>query len=168
MARRSGANSKVGFTVPEVLVALAIFALASIVLGSTYLNIITAYARAANGGAEDPYLAQARQELMTQTDLTAAEAGDEFDTPQEPAVPGQTAAPSEHVKWTADIEPTQVADLFTVTFTCVLTPTGAGAAKTDVETFMLLRPTWSQPTDRPTLKQNAATAIAVLQGRQQQ
>jgi general secretion pathway protein I len=158
-----------GFTLVEVLIALAIFALASIILGATYVNILMAYDRSAKGVEEDPYIAMARQQLLTTTDFVAAEAGDEFDSPQ-PLVTaqGQTGPPAEHVKWTADIEPTNEADLFTVTFTCVVTPSNGGNPTTDTEVFMLLRPTWSQGTDSNTLRQQATSQILQLQGKQAQ
>lgn len=159
-----------GFTLPEVLVALAIFALASIVLASSYLNILSAYTRAEKGSAEDPYVAMARQQLLTQPNGTLAMAGGEFDTPQPLGIPTAGTPPSEHVKWTADIEPTTEADLFSVTLTCIVTPSNSTTSTTDVETFMLLRPTWSQGegalvTNRGTLRQQAESAIAQLQGK---
>ena len=40
--------------------------------------------------------------------------------------------------------------------------------RTIVETFMLMRPTWSDPTARSTLRQNAANRIAQFQGKQPQ
>lgn len=153
-----------GFTLIEVLIALAIFAMAAIVLASTYLNILSAYARAGKGSDEDPYVAVARQELLTQTDEATAEAGDGFDTPQQMAGPGVPAMPSEHVQWTADVENTAVANLFTVTFTCVVTPVG-GSPTTYTETFNLLRPTWDQA-DASSERQAVRPQILVLQGLQ--
>jgi general secretion pathway protein I len=165
MARRSPNRLErfAAFTLLEVLVALAIFALGAIYLASSYVNILNAYARASKGGGADPYVQFARQQLLTQTDLATAQLGDEFDTPDNPPY-----APTQHVKWTADIETTSTTDLFTVTFTCVVSPPGGatGNARTEVETFMLLRPTWSVPTDRTTVRQNNVTAIAQLQGLQ--
>jgi hypothetical protein len=39
-------------------------------------------------------------------------------------------------------------------------------AKTVAETFMLVRPTWSDPTARSTLRSDAASRIATFQGKQ--
>jgi len=98
----------------------------------------------------------ARQELLTQADPIAAKNGDEYDT-----------ADGRHVKWTAAIEPAATTDLFAVTFTCVVTSSAPQARpQTVTQTFMLLRPTWSDPTDRGNLRQNAAGRIAKLQGKQ--
>jgi general secretion pathway protein I len=96
----------------------------------------------------------ARSQLLTQSDLTTAQTGAEFDDGDR------------HVKWTAEIDPANTTDLFTVTFTCVISEPSAGQPKTIVETFMLLRPTWSDPTAQSELRQNAASRIALAQGRQ--
>jgi len=155
------------FTLVEVMVALAIFALSAIVLGSTYLNILNSYIAASKGTGEDPELAFCRQELLTQPDLNLAQAGDEYNTAEVAAQPGILAQNGRDVKWTADIEPTTLPDLFTVTLTCVETSTALGAeAKTLTSTFMLLRPTWSQPADREPLMQNETTRIEQAQGKE--
>jgi general secretion pathway protein I len=154
------------FTLVEAMVALAIFAMSAIVLGSTYVNILNSYVAASKGTGEDPELAFCRQELLTATDINLAQAGDEYNTAEVPAQPGIAAQNSRDVKWTADIEPTTMPDLFTVTLTCVVTSTALGAeAKTLTSTFMLLRPTWSQPTDKETLMQNEVTRIEQAQGK---
>lgn len=134
--------------------ALAIFALTAVVLGGAYLNVLNSYevARRANENDEDVFFA--RSQLLSQPDLQTAQNGAEFDDG------------GRHVKWAAEIEPEKTTDLFTVTFTCTVTePSGAG--QRDVtETFMLLRPTWSDPTIRSQLRQSAADRIALAQGRQ--
>jgi general secretion pathway protein I len=142
-----------GFTLVEVLVSLVIFALTAVVLGSAYLNVLNGYeiARKANMNDEDVFFA--RSQLLSQSDLQAAQSGAEFDDGDR------------HVRWTAEIEPANTTDLFTVTFTCTVTG-GAGVEPRSVaETFMLLRPTWSDPTARTTLRQNAVTRIALVQGK---
>jgi hypothetical protein len=72
------------------------------------------------------------------------------------------------VKWTAEIDPADTTDLFTVVFTCTITSPKTVEPKTVVENFMLLRPTWSDPSARSTLRQNAASRIALAQGKQAQ
>ncbi len=149
MRRRSG------FTLIEVLVALVIFVLTAVVLGGAYLNVLNSYeiARRANVSDEDVYFA--RSQLLSQSDLQTAQNGAEFDDGDR------------HVKWTADIEPANTTDLFAVTFTCAITEPQAPPTNI-VETFMLMRPTWSDPTARTTLRQNAANRIASVQGKQPQ
>jgi hypothetical protein len=140
----------------EVLAALLIFTLTAVVLGGAYLNVLNSYEVAQRSNLNDNDVTFARSQLLTQSDLPTAQAGAEFDDG------------NRHVKWTAEIDPADTTDLFTVTFTVVLTDPGASAPKTVVENFMLLRPTWSDPSARTTLRQAAASRIAVVQGKQPQ
>lgn len=145
-----------GFSLIEVLAALLIFTLTAVVLGGAYLNVLNSYEVAQRSNVNDNDVTFARSQLLTQPDLPTAQAGAEFDDG------------NRHVKWTAEIDPAETTDLFTVTFTVVLTEPGTAPTKTVVETFMLLRPTWSDPTARSTLRQTAASRIAVVQGKQPQ
>ena len=116
------------FTLVEVLLALVIFALTAVVLGGAYVNVLNGYESARQANADDSDVAFARSQLLGLSDLTAAQDGAEFDDGDR------------HVKWTAEIDPAETTDLFTVTFTCVITE-GAGLdPKTVAETFMLVRP----------------------------
>ena len=144
------------FTLIEVLVALLIFTLTAVVLGGAYLNVLNSYEVAQRSNVNDNDVTFARSQLLAIADLPTAQAGAEFDDGER------------HVKWTAEIDPADTTDLFTVTFTCVLTGSGNAPTKTVVETFMLLRPTWSDPSARSTLRQAAASRIAVVQGKQPQ
>lgn len=153
-----------GFSLLEVMVALMIFAVAAVMLGAGYLNILSSYVVAGKGTESLQDIAFARQELLTQPDLVTAQNGDEFDTPTIDASKLPT-----HVKWTAEIEPAGTTDLFNVTLTCVVRsgdPTVPD--RTVTQAFTLLRPTWSDPADQTKLRQAAAQRIAVLQGRAQQ
>jgi general secretion pathway protein I len=145
-----------GFTLIEVLAALMIFGLTAVVLGAAYLNVLNSYEAAERTNVSEADIYFARSQLLTQSDLTTAEAGAEFDDDKR------------HIKWTAQIDPANTTDLFTVVFTCVVTDPAEKAPKTIVENFMLMRPTWSDPAAESTLRQNAASRIATLQGRQQQ
>jgi general secretion pathway protein I len=145
---------KGGFTLIEVLLALMVFGLTAVVLGASYLNVLNSYEAAQRSNQDGDEIAFARSQLLVIADLPTAEAGQEFDDG------------NRHVKWTAGADPTTTTDLFTVTFTCVISPSGAAAPRTVVETFMLVRPTWSDPTERTTLRQNAANRIALFQGKQ--
>ena len=145
-----------GFTLIEVLAALLIFSLTAVVLGGAYLNVLNSYEAAQRSNANEDAVYFAWAELLKQADLTQAEAGAEFDDGDR------------HVKWTAEIDPAATTDLFTVTFTCAITGQNASDSKNVVETFMLLRPTWSDPAARSTLRQAAADRIALVQGKQAQ
>jgi general secretion pathway protein I len=144
-----------GFTIIEVLVALAIFAISAVVLGAAYLNVLNGYEIARRSNVNDGELYYARSQLLSQSDLPTAQAGAEFDDGDR------------HVKWTAEIDPANTTDLFTVTFACTITEPSHDPRKV-VETFMLVRPTWSDPTARSELRQNAANRIALVQGKQAQ
>ena len=145
-ARRSG------FTLLEVLVALAIFAMAAVVLGGAYLNVLNGYEGARRATVTDPEVGFARAALLAQADVDLAQQGAEFDS-----------ADGRHVKWTAVIEPTTVADLFTVTFDCEVTGPGLLQPQQTKQVFRVLRPTWSQATDRTTLRANAKDRILQIQ-----
>jgi general secretion pathway protein I len=137
----------------EVLLALVIFALMAVVMGASYVNVLNGYESARLANANDSDLAFARGQLLVQADLQAAQAGAEFDDGER------------HVKWTAQADPANVTDLFTVTLTCVMTDTRTSDPRTVVETFMLVRPTWSDPAARAQLRSDAATRVAQVQGR---
>ena len=147
--------NKRGFTILEILVALVIFVLAAVVLGGAYLNVLISYRIAARGNGAAQDVAFARQQLLTQPDLQTAVTGDEF-----------TTADGHTLKWTATIEPATTADLFTVTLTCVTSDASLNQPQTATQTFMLLRPTWSQGVDRTTLRQAASARILKMQGKQ--
>src|SRR5438876_635996 len=69
------------FTLLEVLVALAIFALAAIVLGSAYLNIINSYDIVSRTAVTSEDVAYARQIVLAEPDRKKLEDGGEFDAP---------------------------------------------------------------------------------------
>ena len=144
------------FTLLEVLVALAIFALAAIVLGAAYVNVLTAYETVSRGNQADEDVRFARSILLAEPDHDTAEKGGDFVSPG-----------GRQVKWHATIATTTMADLFTVTFVCELTDPAAstGGTQTVTENFTVLRPTWADPTENTKLKQDAQDRIAKLQGR---
>lgn len=144
-----------GFTILEVLVSLAIFAMAAVVLASAYLNILNGYQIAARSIDTDPDVTFARSIILTEPDRTKLEQGGQFDT-----------AEGHHVTWSVDIASTNEADLFTVTFTCeVSDPSQRGSQKT-VQTFTVLRPTWSVDTsERDQLRSDAKQRILKAQGK---
>ena len=139
---------KRGFTIIEVLIALTVFAYATIAMSAAYVNVLNAYGRVKVVMQTDEDVKFARASLVNQPDFATAEAGQEFDTTD-----------GRHIKWTADIEDQGVVpDLFTVTFDCEITPADAtqDPIKSE-EVFTVLRPTWSDPATRTTLK-NAFTS----------
>ena len=130
-----------GFTLIEVMVALAVFALAVIVLGAGYVNVLNAYDIAGRSNAYDEDIRFARAQLLAEPDRAKAEEGQSFDTPG-----------GQHLKWHAKIESTETSNLFTVTFTCDIAESGAKESPPPVtQTFMLDRPTWADAAENSKL-----------------
>ncbi|MEY2879164.1 MAG: hypothetical protein RLZZ15_1544 [Verrucomicrobiota bacterium] len=146
---------RAAFTLLEVLVSLLIFALAAIVLGSAYVNVLLGYDIVGRSNVADADLAFARAQLLLEADVKKVADGAEFDT-----------ADGRHGRWSAEVTPTTTADLFNVAFTCELSDTtGAEPIKT-TETFLLLRPTWSiDAGERGKLREEAKKRIFEMQGK---
>jgi general secretion pathway protein I len=144
-----------GFTLLEVLVALMIFSLTSIVLSTAYLNVLNSYAAAARANQRNHEVAFAREQLLAEPDRTKAETGADFDSTD-----------NRHVRWNATITPASMPDLFTVTFVCEISdPTAGGETPKVTQTFTVLRPTWSDPTENGPLKIAVQERIAEIQGK---
>lgn len=151
-AERSPAGRPAGFTLLEVLVALAILAFVTVVLGSAYLNVLNSYETVSRGAQIGGDFAFARQMVLTEPDRKKLEKGGEFDT-----------ADGRHARWTVEIVSTTTADLFSVTFNCELSDAGRPEPERLVQTFMLLRPTWSiDAAERGKLREEAKTRILEL------
>ena len=143
------------FSLLEVLVALTIFALSAIILGSAYANVLNSYAVAGRFAQTNEDVVFARSLVVAQPDITKLQDGGEFE-----GVSGR------HVKWSAEITPTTTADVFTVVFTCEVNDGAQAQPEKAVQTFMLLRPTWSiDPATRSQLRQDAKSRIYEIQGK---
>lgn len=142
-----------GFTLVEVLVALAIFAMAAVVLGSAYVNVLNAYEAASRGMDVNEDYTFARQFVLNEPDREKVEQGGDFQT-----------AKGLQARWSAEIESTSIADVFRVIFTCEIDdPTRPEPQKVS-ETFTLLRPTWStDAAERDKLKEEAKRRILEIQ-----
>jgi prepilin-type N-terminal cleavage/methylation domain-containing protein len=146
-----------GFSLVEVLAALAIFAMAFIVILSTYANILNSYEGIRRSRDADEDVKFARAALLAEPDIQKAQDGDEFDSTDD-----------RHVRWSSTIEPSDtIADLFSVAFECEITTAGQNNSEPEkvTETFMVLRPTWSDPIERGKLLQATKDQIAELQGK---
>lgn len=141
------------FTLLEVMVALAVFALGAIVLGAAYVNVLNAYETARRGTQVDQDVRFARAQLLAEPDHDKAEKGGDF-----------VSIGNRRVQWHATIESAGVADLFQVTFVCELAESTGEALPTVTETFTVLRPTWADATENAKLRQDASDRIKELQG----
>lgn len=140
-ARRPGR----AFTLVEVLVALAIFALAAVALGAAYVNLIQLHAalKARDGSGDD--MQWARAVLLAEPDRAVAEQGGDVVLPD-----GRSAT------WRAVITPTGVSDLFEVEIELnAPPPAGGGDLVRTRAKLRLLRPTWSIPAEREELRRKA-------------
>ncbi len=142
------------FTMVEVLVAMAIFAMAAIVLGAAYVNVLNAYALANRAGAVNEELRFARAQLMAETDRDKAEEGAEFDT-----------TGGGRVTWRCLIDSTDLPNLFLVHFTAELTDATGATPRVVEQEFRLLRPTWSEGTESETLRADLRDRILEYQGK---
>jgi len=130
-----------GFTLIEVLVALGILALAAVVLGAAYANTLHAHAAIAQRAAAGNAMDFLRDQVLNEPEREKVEKGGDLSLPDE-----------RRLRWEAQIEETNVPDLFKVT---VATRLSGGSLRVDeeaTETLMVLRPTWSDATKRETLR----------------
>ena len=132
MSRRSK-----GFTLLEVLIALAIFAMAAVVLGASYVNVLMAYEAANKALDRNENLEFARAALMAEAEREEVEKGGTFD-----------AGGGLQVRWKAEVESTSTPDVYEVLFDCEMS--GRDLKKPDrvVQRFRLLRPTWAKDDER--------------------
>ena len=138
---RSTPEALRGFTLIEVLVSLAIFALAAVVLSVAYLNIIGSYRAMAGRHQEQEDWKWVRSTVLAEPDRTKIESGGHL-----------TLADGHQVVWSAKIESAGVADLFQVTLEAEVTGSGGHDSWKHSEFIHLLRPAWSDPAERDKLR----------------
>jgi general secretion pathway protein I len=152
--KKQKSKTAAAFTLLEVLVALAIFALAAVVLGATYVNALNAYEMAARYNEYTEDLRFLRAALLTEPERDKVAAGGELDLGDD-----------KRARWQADIVPTATVDLFSVTWTCEITDPARRAPYRATQTLLLLRPTWSDPVERSKLLELAKQRILQIQGK---
>jgi prepilin-type N-terminal cleavage/methylation domain-containing protein len=146
-SRRAGA-----FTLIEVLIALAIISAAGLVLAAAFSNVLRDYDAVFHRADHAGDLQLVRTALLVTSDLSVAQAWNDLALPD-----------ARKARWRAMVTPGQIADLFAVD--CEVEISGAGT-KDDFKTtlhLMLLRPTWSQATDRETLRAASRDKLALRQ-----
>jgi len=142
-----------GFTLIEVLVSLAIFALAAVSLGAAYSNVILGRIALQQDEQRLDDIARCRAALMETPGFDDVESGGDIHLPG-----GRTA------HWKGKIEATAVSDLFAVQLTAEIEPSNGGEAEEVNETRMLLRPTWSIPSDRQKIRDEARQRLEKERG----
>ena len=146
------------FTLVEVLVGLVIFAMAAVVLGSAYLNVLNGYQAVSRGVQVNEDFAFARQLVLREPDREKLEQGGEFES-----VGGR------RLKWSVEITSTLVPNVFNVAFSCELADPTRTQPEKLTQQFTVLRPTWVIDTaERDKLKADIKTRIYELQGKKPQ
>ena len=141
------------FTLIEVLVSLAIFAVAAVSLGAAYSNVLLSRIAMKQDEQRLDDRARCRAALLETPGFEDVEAGGEIHLPG-----GRTA------RWEGKIEATSVSDLFAVQLTAEIEATDGGEAEEFAETRMLLRPTWSIPSDRQKIRDDARQRLEKERG----
>ncbi len=143
----AGRRGRGGFTLLEVLLALMLFALAVVVLTSSYLNIIEGLAAVRTDHEFEQEVRWVREQVLLQADLKELEKGGEIKTPA-----------SASLFWTTRVAPAAVADLFTVELHVEMTTEKAKKREYN-ERLTVLRPSWSEPVERGKLFEEAKQRI---------
>jgi len=147
----SGIFRRRAFTLVEVLVSLAMFALAAVVLGAAYVNVLLNYHNMQRRTAEKDEIAFVRASLLAEPERARVEEGGE--------VPLEGGG---RLRWDATLTETEVADLFRVELAWEISSGGTEPARRERQTFLLLRPTWSEPDQREKLRTAAKERLARL------
>ncbi|MEZ5277726.1 MAG: prepilin-type N-terminal cleavage/methylation domain-containing protein [Opitutaceae bacterium] len=151
-ARPPGATfRRSGFTLIEVLLALALFSVSVVVLASAYINVIVGLESVRVDRVLEQEMAFVRSAVLTAPDLETLEEGGELPT-------GELGL----AYWEAELEPTAIADLFVVRVSITIEGTRETEGKTLNERLIVLRPGWSEPVDREELRAESKERIAEL------
>ncbi len=142
-----------GFTLIEVLMSLAIFALAAVSLGAAYSNVLMGRLALKQDEQRLDDLARCRAALMETPGFDDVETGGDIHLPG-----GRTA------RWKGKIEATAVSDLFAVQLTAEIERAEGAEPEEFTETRMLLRPTWSIPSDRQKIRDEARQRLEKERG----
>ena len=148
MKRCSTTGKSSAFTLIEVIIAVARFAMAATVLSSSFVNALLARERSVSNQVLTGDLAIIRKQLLLEPDREAAEEGASCETLQ-----------SGEAKWYAEIEETEIVDFFRVQLHVDFLSPPEGQAETHKENLYLLRPTWSDAADRSSLRQEKTDAL---------
>ena len=140
-----------GFTLVEVIAAVALFAFATIGLAGAYIDVLNGLERVKVDQQLEQELAFVRTQVLLQPDLDEVELGGDVPT-----------ATHGLARWTTAVTPSErVADLFRVDLEIELEGDGeAIPSSTFTQTLYLLRPDWSEPTDRDDIRSLRREEIA--------
>lgn len=138
-----------GFTLIEVLVSLAIFALGAVTLSLAYLNVLGSYRALGSEQQAEEDWKLLRAVVLTEAELPKVEEGGRIEL-----------SGGRQLTWKAQVEPTDVADLFRLTLEADVPASGDIAAWQRTQRLHVLRPTWSDPAEREQLREKTRQRIA--------
>ena len=147
-AQHSNHRRVTAFTLVEVLIAVAIFGMAASVLMSAFVNALLSRESAAQYDLLNADIRAVRMQLLLEPNLEDAEDGNEYKTFH-----------SGEASWEAQVEPTDVVDLFQVGLSIRFSEPPEGLVADYSETLYLLRPTWSESDERSELLQDKREAL---------
>lgn len=139
--------ARAGFSLVEIVIAIAIAGLAFAVLTQTFVYILQALQGVRDMPTQQPDLRFARSQIILEADRDTFENGGELETLNLGTV-----------RWEGYVEETDVVDLFRVTLHMEIDPPD-GDRRSKEETLYLLRPTWSDPAERSILLEDARREI---------
>mgnify|MGYP001187890816 FL=1 len=143
-----GDNKPKAFTLIEVLIALALFALASSIIASAFINALLARENNPSITYKDIATQTARNQLLLEPDKDSAEEGTTIE-----------ALEIGEITWTSEILATDIVDLFECRISIEFLDLDSNAASSYRETLYLLRPTWSESDERSSLLQVKKDAL---------
>ena len=129
-----------GFSLIEVVIAVALFAAASVVLTSAFVNALLAREHGQNNLMRTDDIRAVRLQLLLEANRDDAENGGDLETLH-----------SGLATWSCSIEESQIIDLFKVLFKIKFSDPIEGTDKNYQESLYLLRPTWSESDKRSDL-----------------
>ncbi len=122
-----------GLTLLEVLIALAIFAMAAILLGGSYVNVLAGYEAANRAVDRNEHLEFVRALVMSEPDREVVERGGDMDL-----------GGGRRLRWQVRIELTETPDVHAVLLSTETTGQDLKQPEKVVQRFRLLRPTWDE------------------------
>jgi len=137
-----------GFLLLETLIALAVFAAAATVLTATFVATLELRDRAQQDDLFHSDLQTARLQLLLEPNRDDAERGGRVRT-----------LGSGEAEWEAEIEASEVVDLFLVRLRIEFSEPPEGRERNYAESLYLLRPTWSESDERSALLEDKREAL---------
>jgi hypothetical protein len=126
-----------------VIVALALFALGATVLAAAYVNVLNALDSVKSDQAFEQAIVHVRSQVLQEADMELIEEGDELPT---------SAFGQAH--WRGVVTPSEtIADLFRIDLEITLEGSDERPEPRTVnQTLWVLRPDWSEPSERDALR----------------